>query len=491
MRRSIAVLTAILSLGLLLSACDWSQYRYGPENTGYNPYESTLSTVNVSHIAEKFSASVGEFPSAAVIANGIAFVAAANSPSGGSLEAFDANGSSNCSGTPNACTPLWTSSHLNVSGNPVVANGLVYVNGSSSTYVFDAAGNTNCSGTPKVCQPLWSNVELGPSGLTESPSGSPTVANGTLYVSYGTEFGAFDAAGNTGCSGTPKTCLPLWTSGLVNTDFYAFAESMGRLYVSANTQSGTVLSAYDASGATNCTGTPKVCNPLSVYQIPTAATPMYGGIPTVSNGFVYLSAYELDSTSTASYGMGNLYVFDAIGITNCSGSPKLCAPLWTTRTLAFPSLALAVANGLVYLTSMASPYVSSNIGVYTYDASGVSNCSGAPKVCDPLWTASLPSSGVGQVFSAPSVANGVVYVAMTDPSQTTPGSLEAFDAAGAINCSGSPKTCTPIGSASAPGYPTEAWATFPTIANGKVYLPMAPSAIPSGPATLYAFGLQG
>ena len=41
---------------------------------------------------------------------------------------------------------------------------------------------------------------------------SPAVANGIVYVGsiYG-ELYAFDAAGVNGCSGIPKTCLPLWT----------------------------------------------------------------------------------------------------------------------------------------------------------------------------------------------------------------------------------------------------------------------------------------
>jgi len=70
---------------------------------------------------------------------------------------------------------------------------------------------TGCSDTPgsitrKTCTPLWSARSAGGMHAT------PAVANGVLYV--GTIWGeldAFDAAGATGCSGTPRTCMPLWT----------------------------------------------------------------------------------------------------------------------------------------------------------------------------------------------------------------------------------------------------------------------------------------
>src|SRR4030088_2564594 len=41
---------------------------------------------------------------------------------------------------------------------------------------------------------------------------SPAVVNGVVYsVSEDRKLYAFDTAGNTNCSGTPKTCAPLWT----------------------------------------------------------------------------------------------------------------------------------------------------------------------------------------------------------------------------------------------------------------------------------------
>ncbi len=140
------------------------------------------------------------------MSNGVVFAQSLSSPS--SLYAFDANGETNCSGTPTTCNPLWTApvgASLNGPPSPAVANGIVYTDSGAA---FDANGNTNCSGTPKTCMPLWSyNV-----GDVVS---SPSIANGLVFISqfqYGTTgLLAFDANGNTNCSGTPKTCTPLWT----------------------------------------------------------------------------------------------------------------------------------------------------------------------------------------------------------------------------------------------------------------------------------------
>src|SRR4029077_14463805 len=129
--------------------------------------------------------------------------------------AFSAAGTTSCSGTPKSCFPLWTAltgaTGPDLQSSPAVADGIVYVGSgfypAGTLSAFDAAGTTNCSGTPKTCAPLWTAPTLGGVGS------SPAVGNGVVYV--GTNGGgsyAFDAAGNTNCSGTPKTCAPLWTA---------------------------------------------------------------------------------------------------------------------------------------------------------------------------------------------------------------------------------------------------------------------------------------
>ena len=90
--------------------------------------------------------------------------------------------------------------------SPAVVKGVVYIGGVGNLYAFDAAGNTNCSGVPKTCTPLWT------ASTGTSIASSPAVVNGVVYIGSLNGLYAFDAGGTSNCSGTPKTCAPLWTA---------------------------------------------------------------------------------------------------------------------------------------------------------------------------------------------------------------------------------------------------------------------------------------
>jgi outer membrane protein assembly factor BamB len=77
---------------------------------------------------------------------------------------------------------------------------------------------------------------------------------------------------------------------------------------------------------------------------------------------------------------------------------------------------------------------SNDRNVYAFDAGGVSNCSGTPKTCTPLWTATTG----GIVTASPAVGGGSVFVGSADHK------VYAFDAAGNIDCAGAPKVCMPL-----------------------------------------------
>ena len=210
------------------------------------------------------------------------------------------------------CAPLWTASSGGFRySSPAVADGVVYEGSHDGTlYAYDAAGVTNCLGAPKTCAPLWT------ANTGSAIQSSATVANGIVYIgSNNGNLYAFDAAGNKNCSGTPKTCSPLWTAHTGTTSW-----SRLQRWQTVSSLVGSLdhnLYAYDAAGVTKCSGTPKICSPLW-----TASTGnQVWSSPAVVNGVVYIGS-----------GDGNLYAFDAAGITNCSGTPKKCAPLWTART---------------------------------------------------------------------------------------------------------------------------------------------------------------
>jgi hypothetical protein len=444
------------------SSASWAQLDGGPARTGYQPDETRIGTGNVSKLSQvrtyKTNSATGQ-STAPLIANGILYVAT------NQLYAFAATGATGCSAAPTTCTPLWTASTAYIHGM-VIANGDVFVTDGEGVQAFDAAGSENCSGIPKVCAPLWATSTHNTTGpLFEPGSGSPVVVNGVLYVpGYGDGIApnlggayvaAFDAAGKTGCSGTPTVCVPMWTttglpvsSGNVGSP----AIANGVLYIANGS-----LYAFDATGSAGCSGTPKVCAPLWTAMI-SGGGPTYGA-PAVADGTVYVGTFY-----------SGLYAFDAAGSTNCStvATGKTCAPLWTAPAPYSSAATPAVANGVVYVATNGA------LAAFAADRSG--NCPGtaAVKTCAraPLWTSA--TGATVDANSSPAVANGVVYVSSSN------GGTYAYDAAGSLDCpvSATAKTCSPLWSA-VTGFSSEG---SPAIVNGVLFNN-------AGNGTIYAYSL--
>jgi hypothetical protein len=441
--RRFLVLAMLGLVALVFAGCDWPMSAFDAALTG-SSLDTALNTANVSTLQTLFT-NPGQF-GPPVESNGVVYATlTAPDDASGSLEAFDANGATSCSGSPNQCSPLWTAA---VSGSsldgsaPAVVNGVVYVTTFTATtgvgelYAFDANGVTNCSGSPKVCQPLWT----APAGVSYA---SPTVANGVVYLSStaNSDLEAFDANGVTNCSGTPKVCNPLWSATAGGS---TPAVANGIVYVSSSPTSTTLgrLYAFSASGTTNCSGTPTICNPLWSAPMGTAGI-VVPPSPAVSGGVVYAEDAE-----------GTLFAFDAGGVTNCSGTPTICSPLWTATLAGTDELGAspAVANGTVYAPGGT---------LEAFDANGVTNCSGTPKTCTPL-----RSYNVDVAASSPSVANGLVFIGSGGGSSNGPSDFLAFDADGKTNCSGTPLVCNPLWTGETTGIPYGSAA----VANGKIYL---------------------
>jgi outer membrane protein assembly factor BamB len=238
----------------------------------------------------------GDVESSPAVSNGVVYVGADD----GKLYAFDAHGVTNCTGaSPKTCAPLWTAATGGpVISSPAVANGVVYVGSNDNKlYAFDARGTTGCTGSPKVCAPLWTAT------TGDDVRSSPAVANGVVYVgSNDNKLYAFDAAGSTGCSGNPKSCAPLWTATTGGDVFSSPAATETTVYVGSDDGK---FYAFSATGATNCSGSPKVCTPLW-----TASTggPVQSS-PAVANGVVYVGSddqhfYAFDAAGILGCGAG-------------------------------------------------------------------------------------------------------------------------------------------------------------------------------------------
>jgi hypothetical protein len=438
--RSVVTCLMVLAAGVLAAGCDWGQFGFTGAHTGDNSGESAITTGNASTLTKQFSVSLGTDLSESQVATsgGIAYVLADD----GNLYAFSATGATGCSGTPKACTPLWSASvgtagPSNTSG-PAVSQGMVYVMGESGNlYAFDAAGKTNCSGTPTVCSPLWQ-------GEADGPFTSPTVANGVVYVGSATNGGtveAFDQFGRTNCAGTPTVCAPLWASTSLGTfPFGAISVTNNLVYAV-----GTSIYVFDAAGKTGCAGTPTVCSPLWQY---TPNEPVSGSaVITGSTLYVDTSGPLINPPKPT----GALEAFDANGVTNCAGTPKVCNPLWTSGNE--PSFyAPTVANGFTFVPTFTG-------ALLAYDANGSTGCSGSPKVCTPVWKTSVAD---GSWRSSAVVGGNVLYI--VDGNST-----DAFDANGAAGCSTA--VCSPLWtSGNAIG------AEQVSVANGVVYVTAETSA---------------
>lgn len=382
---------------LAAPATEWPQFLGGPAHQGVDQ-PSTITPANVSALELAWHADIDVYTSPAV-ADGVVYVGASTG-----LHAFPAI----CSREP-SCEPLWTAAIPVTSESPAVVAGVVYVGTLDGLlYAFDAGGVVGCSGVPKTCAPLWT-AETG-----DWIPASPAIAGGRVYVGSGDgKLYAFDAAGGTNCGGTPKTCGPLWTAQMGNEVHSTPAVSEGTVYV------GTIdnrLYAYDAAGVTNCAGMPTTCAPLW-----TADTGPNGfRAPTVADGVVYVHS-------------GTLQAYDAAGVAECAGTPRVCAPMWTTSWADGWEASPAVADGVVYVSA-------DDNTLRAYDAAGIANCSAVTKVCAPLWTARASQQPWGSPTS-PVVVNGLVFTATRDLVGNV---VHAFDATGVTNCSGEPKHCSPL-----------------------------------------------
>lgn len=313
---------------------------------------------------------------------GFVFVA-----SGNRLLAYKQGDGASCPGTPKTCSASWSGTLSGTGLTPIVAGQNVYIVDSHTVYAFDVSGTgPNCSGFPAVCQPLWT-ASVGTDSFNQYVG--PAVAGDVLYASSYSPGGtlyAFSATGTTNCSGTPTVCSPLWKGKPANPPGVGTgspAVVKGVVYVGM----GNNLYAFQAGTGGSCTGTPKVCRPLFSGTA--------GGVtssPAVANSRVYAASED-----------GYIYVFDAAGVTNCTGTPKVCTALWRDGPQgSIVETSPVVANGVVYI---GSSFGSPTNRVYAYSSAKTASCTGSPPVCAPLWTGTTNSA----TWPQPTIVNGMLY----------------------------------------------------------------------------------
>lgn len=236
------------------------------------------------------SGATGDVLYSAPIAAGNGLVFAVSGGSASKVVSFDAAGSQGCSGSPKVCAPVWSASPpTSLSyGGPAVADGTLYVAGYGQTlYAYDAVGSTSCSGAPKTCSPLWTAAV----GDTRN---TPAVGEGMVYVeNVSGTVRAFDATGTDGCTGSPKVCTARWTYAPNVTGYLVGGSPAGANGVLYEVTPDSLFRALDASGSIGCSGMPKTCTPLWSYNTGYISS---DASPAIVNDTVYWNSGTVHTT---------------------------------------------------------------------------------------------------------------------------------------------------------------------------------------------------
>jgi eukaryotic-like serine/threonine-protein kinase len=411
-RRLRVPLMATVALMLLATGCDWAQFRFGAEHSGYTPTETMISAANVGQLTQKWTfRSGGPVESSPAVVGGVVYfgseddkVYALNATTGALVWSVPTGGA--------------------VLESPAVVNGVVYVGSADHMlYALDAGtGALRWSvrvddnyATFDINQPAG-NVNAGTLGS------SPTVAGGTVYVV---------SSGVTGSAYEPYF-------------LYAYDASSGALRWHAQMPLGSACK-FD------------IC--------PWAA-------PAVANGFIYVNNWAASEAQSFNATTG-AFVWRAqfgqplpppppgphVGVTSpavVNGrvyAAVCCAAAWVL----FPATSfyaldaatgatvwLGTPSGVVY----SSAAVADRIYAPGRDAtvSAVDSANGTV-----VWSTRINDP----ILSSPAVANGVIFASSGLPAGGSPGALYAFDA----------KTGAQLWSGADNG-----GVSSPAVANGMVYV---------------------
>lgn len=415
-----------IALVVVASSCAWARPRFDAGRSGHNPQENRINAANVATLTRSYATAADPSARGFVVSRGHIYV------TGSPMRVFDAGGQQGCSGTPRVCAPQWS---LDGPGVADVLDTSVYGpsnNGAAAGY--DADGEMRCSGTPKICSPLWNEtIALPTSGSLDPDRTHFEVVRQSARGSESAKIFGY----NIRCV---EICVPVW-AGVLGTG------PNGGIVAEPAVRDGVLFAAYAPVGAN---GTLHAFDATHGFVASELWTASLDGVNSteiaVADGIVVVPVQTTLGTK--------LEAFDAKGVAGCSGTPKVCTPIWSTDVVAVGAdAAPAIANGVVYRA------VGSQIRAY--DAHGTIGCGGTPKVCEKLWV-----SFVGPNISAPAVANGLVYVTSSD------GSVEAFDAAGLNQCSATTRVCAALWTVTLVGGAGDV-----EVANGRVFVASANGAV--------------
>jgi putative pyrroloquinoline-quinone binding quinoprotein len=402
---------------------EWPQFGFTAANTRYNPYETAIGPDTIANLMLGWSRALTFPVGGPVVADGSVFVSTGQA--GASYVALDpATGVTRWS----LLTP-WGGV-----GAPAIYDGMLYgeyndLRDPANVFAAYNAANGNV---------LWT-VQSG------SGFGEPVLANGMVYVVgvYPSTLGITDGIGAFNPYGCGKaTCAPMWS----HTDLWGHVSP-----IPAVTSDSIYFGSANGGG---CQGCGVTMDHLVVVDSHTGALQWLGdigdwqqsGTPVVDNGYVIVTANtEVGYPGTPPDPGGTLYVFNAAGC-----GQTVCQPLWTVSSLTGWGPSAAVANGVIYVgdddgsleafneagcgkatcsplwmspattspisgqtaPSVSSPAVANGVVYFTNTvpnevmAFKAAGCGEA--TCSPIW--SYPFGARTTVAGSPVIINGTLYV---------------------------------------------------------------------------------
>ena len=218
------------------------------------------------------------------------------------LRAYPVSSLIDCVVTAAPCVPAW---RFVPSGNGyrqllqvAVAGGTVYASvdrslADTTEIVAIPEGGVGCTGTPVACTPIWSTEALsGPDigavhlAATEH---RVVVSTGPVFMDPPVNSGGLFAYDVAACASAIDPCAPIWrTAPLHQPERFAIAEGL----VFAGEADHGDTNAYDLEGSEGCTGVPIVCAPVRVMWDDDDED---RGPPTVANGVLYVAGDAFDA----------------------------------------------------------------------------------------------------------------------------------------------------------------------------------------------------
>lgn len=404
---------------------DWPQFRYESGHTGFNPYESILTTLTVGAGLQSpwVYPTNGFINSSPAVANGMVYFGSND----GNLYAVNASdGHSKWSATTGSIDY----------SSPAVANGIVYVGSTDHhVYAFNAI-----TGAPAWNKPFLTNNIVNSSPAVANADCGAQVNVPVVFVgSYDSYVYALNASTGAKCWSAETTTQSFVRSSPAVADVAIPPSTVPTPTVYVGGEDGYVYALNGSNkgkgqGAVIWKYPPTTSYLLGFNSSPAVANANCGvqvNIPVVFIGNDNGGVYALNASTGAlcwSQLRPALNVLSSPAVANakCNGTPTtvvyvgsddsnlyaldanngaVCGT-WSPGLGNFFESSPAVADGVVYIGNDGGT-------VYAFDASNVA--------AGPLWDYTPGGSNYGYfIYSSPAVANGVVYVGSDN------GSLYAF-----------------------------------------------------------------